>query len=120
MMMGMIIALALVGSVMLAIYWGKKAGMDAARASDLVSIRDKNAKINNQFSKIRNKQNEELDAIDSAQGVIFVPVNFQHGKNWCLSNDDYITETKHNVSLNHVIDKYECQINILNGEKCDE
>jgi len=66
MMMGMIIALALVGSVMLAIYWGKKAGMDAARASDLVSIRDKNAEINNQFSKIRSRQSEELNAIDSA------------------------------------------------------
>ena len=66
MMTGMIIALALVGSVMLAIYWGKKAGMDAARASDLVSIRDKNAKINNQFSKIRSRQSEELNAIDSA------------------------------------------------------
>jgi len=66
MMMGMIIALALVGSVMLAIYWGKKAGMDAARASDLVSIRDKNAKINNQFSKIRARQSEELSSINSA------------------------------------------------------
>jgi len=57
---------------------------------------------------------------DFAQGVIFIPVDFERGKNWCLSEDDYITETKHNVSLNHVIDKYECQINILNGEKCDE
>jgi|TARA_R110000824_G_scaffold54726_3_gene151169 hypothetical protein len=66
MMMGMIIALALVGSVMLAIYWGKKAGMDAARASDLVSIRDKNAKINNQFSRIRARQSEELSSINSA------------------------------------------------------
>jgi hypothetical protein len=66
MMTGMIIALALVGSVMLAIYWGKKAGMDAARASDLVSIRDKNAKINNQFSKIRARQSEELSSINSA------------------------------------------------------
>ena len=66
MMTGMIIALALVGSVMLAIYWGKKAGIDAARASDLASIRDKNAEINNQFSKIRARQSEELSSINSA------------------------------------------------------
>ena len=57
---------------------------------------------------------------DFAQGLIFVPVDFQHGKNWCLSEDDYINETKHIVSLNHVIDKYECQIDILNGEKCQK
>jgi len=66
MMMGMIIALALVGSVMLAIYWGKKAGIDSARASDLVSIRDKNAEINNQFSRIRARQSEAVSAINSA------------------------------------------------------
>ena len=66
MMIGMILALALVGTILLAVYWGKKAGEDSARASDLVSIRVKNAKINEDFSKIREKQAEELDSIDSA------------------------------------------------------
>jgi|TARA_R110000751_G_C13425878_1_gene440905 hypothetical protein len=69
MMMGMMLALGLVAAVLLAVYWGKKAGEDSARASDLVSIRDKNAEINDEFSKIRNKQNEELDAIDSADAA---------------------------------------------------
>jgi hypothetical protein len=69
MMMGMMLALGLVAAVLLAVYWGKKAGEDSARASDLVSIRDKNAEINDEFSKIRNKQNEELDALDSADAV---------------------------------------------------
>lgn len=68
-MMGMMLALGLVAAVLLAVYWGKKAGEDSARASDLVSIRDKNAEINDEFSKIRNKQNEELDALDSADAV---------------------------------------------------
>lgn len=65
----MMLALGLVAAVLLAVYWGKKAGEDSARASDLVSIRDKNAEINDEFSKIRNKQNEELDALDSADAV---------------------------------------------------
>ena len=69
MMMGMMLALGLVAAVLLAVYWGKKAGEDSARASDLVSIRDKNAEINDEFSNIRNKQNEELDAIDSADAA---------------------------------------------------
>ena len=69
MMMGMMLALGLVAAVLLAVYWGKKAGEDSARASDLVSIRDKNAEINDEFSKIRNKQNEELDALDSADAA---------------------------------------------------
>ena len=49
MMIGMILALALVASILLAVYWGRKAGIDSARAVDLVSIRDKNAKINEDF-----------------------------------------------------------------------
>jgi len=57
---------------------------------------------------------------DFAYGVMYVPVDQGRGKNWCLSEDDYIDETKHIVSLNHVIDKYECQVNILNGKKCQE
>ena len=57
---------------------------------------------------------------DFAHGVIYVPVDNNQGRNWCLSEDDYINETKHTVRLNHVIDKYECQIDILNGEKCQE
>ena len=44
----------------------------------------------------------------------------ERGKMWCLTDADYIRETKHIVKLNHVIDKYECQMDILNGEKCDK
>ena len=69
MMIGMILALALVGSMLLAVYWGRKAGIDSARAVDLVSIRDKNAKINEDFSKMREKHGEELDSIDSADAA---------------------------------------------------
>lgn len=56
---------------------------------------------------------------DFPEGVVYTPVESQRGKMWCLSDPDYIAETKHIVKLNHVIDKYECQINILNGEKCE-
>ena len=69
MMIGMILALALVASILLAVYWGRKAGIDSARAVDLVSIRDKNAKINEDFSKMREKHGEELDSIDSADAA---------------------------------------------------
>ena len=69
MMLGMTLALGLVAAVLLAVYWGKKAGEDSARASDLVSIRDKNAKINEDFSKMREKHGEELDSIDSADAA---------------------------------------------------
>ena len=57
---------------------------------------------------------------DFAQGVIYSPVQSGQGKVWCLTDADYITETKHTVRLNHLIDKYECQIEILNGGKCKE
>ena len=43
MTMGLFIALGLVSAILLAVYWGRKAGIDAARASDLESIRGKNA-----------------------------------------------------------------------------
>jgi len=66
---GLSLALALVGAVMFAIWWGKKSGMDAARASDFKSVRKKNAKINKEFSKMRKEHNEELDAIDSADAA---------------------------------------------------
>ena len=69
MMMGMMLALGLVAAVLLAVYWGKKAGEDSARAVDLVSIRDKNAKINEDFSKMREKQADELDSIDSVDAA---------------------------------------------------
>ena len=69
MMIGMILALALVASIQLAVYWGRKAGIDSARAVDLVSIRDKNAKINKEFSGMREKQAEELDSIDSVDAA---------------------------------------------------
>ena len=69
MMVGMILALALVASILLAVYWGRKAGIDSARAVDLVSIRDKNAKINKEFSGMREKQSEELDSIDSVDAA---------------------------------------------------
>ena len=69
MMLGMILALALVASILLAVYWGRKAGIDSARAVDLVSIRDKNAKINKEFSGMREKQAEELDSIDSVDAA---------------------------------------------------
>ena len=69
MMIGMMLALALVASILLAVYWGRKAGVDSARAVDLVSIRDKNAKINKEFSGMREKQAEELDSIDSVDSA---------------------------------------------------
>ena len=69
MIIGLSLALALVGSVMFAIWWGKKSGMDAARASDFKSVKKKNAKINKEFSKMRKEHNKELDAIDSADAA---------------------------------------------------
>jgi len=69
MMIGMMLALALVASILLAVYWGRKSGIDSARASDLVSMRDKNAKINDEFSKMREKHGEELDSVDSADAA---------------------------------------------------
>ena len=56
MTMGLMVALGLVAAILLAVYWGRKAGIDAARASDLESIRGKNAEINEEFSKMRKEQ----------------------------------------------------------------
>lgn len=69
MIVGLSLALALVASMMFAIWWGKRSGMDAARASDFKAVRKKNAKINKEFSKMRKKHNKELDAIDSADAA---------------------------------------------------
>ena len=69
MTMGLMVALGLVAAILLAVYWGRKAGIDAARASDLESIRGKNAEINEEFSKMRKEQGEDLDAIDSADAA---------------------------------------------------
>ena len=69
MTMGMMVALGLVAAILLAVYWGRKAGIDAARASDLESIRGKNAEINEEFSKMRKEQGKDLDAIDSADAA---------------------------------------------------
>ncbi len=67
--MGLMVALGLVAALLLAVYWGRKAGIDAARASDLESIRGKNAEINEEFSKMRKEQGKDLDAIDSADAA---------------------------------------------------
>ena len=67
--MGLMVALVLVAAILLAVYWGRKAGIDAARASDLESIRGKNAEINEEFSKMRKEQGKDLDAIDSADAA---------------------------------------------------
>lgn len=69
MTMGLMVALVLVAAILLAVYWGRKAGIDAARASDLESIRGKNAEINEEFSKMRKEQGKDLDAIDSADAA---------------------------------------------------
>ena len=69
MTMGLMVALVLVAAILLAVYWGRKAGIDAARASDLESIRVKNAEINEEFSKMRKEQGKDLDAIDSADAA---------------------------------------------------
>ena len=69
MTMGLMVALGLVAAILLAVYWGRKAGLDAARASDLESIRGKNAEINEEFSKMRKEQGKDLDAIDSADAA---------------------------------------------------
>ena len=69
MIVGLSLALALVASIWFAIWWGKKSGIDSARASDLKSVRKKNAKINKEFSKMRKEHSEELDAIDSADAA---------------------------------------------------
>ena len=69
MTMGLMVALGLVAAILLAVYWGRKAGIDAARASDLESIRGKNAEINEEFSKMRKEQGKDLDAIDSADAA---------------------------------------------------
>jgi hypothetical protein len=35
-------------------------------------------------------------------------------------DDDYLRETQHIIHLNHVIDRYECQVVLRNGAKeCD-
>jgi len=57
---------------------------------------------------------------DFPDEVLYIPNESERGKMWCLTDGDYIRETKHMVKLNHVIDKYECQITILNGGKCKE
>lgn len=69
MIVGLSLVLALVASMWFAIWWGKKSGMDAARASDFKAVRKKNAKINKEFSKMRKKEHKELDAIDSADAA---------------------------------------------------
>ena len=69
MTMGLMVALGLVAAILLAVYWGRNAGIDAARASDLESIRGKNAEINEEFSKMRKEQGKDLDAIDSADAA---------------------------------------------------
>ena len=69
MTMVLMVALVLVAAILLAVYWGRKAGIDAARASDLESIRGKNAEINEEFSKMRKEQGKDLDAIDSADAA---------------------------------------------------
>ena len=69
MTMGLFIALGLVSAILLAVYWGRKAGIDAARASDLKSIRGKNAEINKEFTGMREKQRKELDGIDSSDAA---------------------------------------------------
>ena len=57
---------------------------------------------------------------DFPEEVLYLSDETERGKMWCLTDADYIRETKHIVKLNHVIDKYECQIDILNGEKCQK
>ncbi len=58
---------------------------------------------------------------DFPNDVVYLPYDNGRGPMWCLPDADYIRETQHIVSLNHVIDNYECQVEILNGaEKCDE
>ena len=69
MTLGLIMAGALVGAVLLAVYWGRKAGIDSARAADLDSIREKNVDINDEFAKMRKTQSKELNSIDSSDAA---------------------------------------------------
>jgi len=52
--------------------------------------------------------------------VSFLPQNTGRDKVWCVSDADYVRETQHIIYLNHVIDRYECQVAIKNGAAgCD-
>ena len=52
--------------------------------------------------------------------VSFLPHDNGRGKVWCVTDGDYVRETKHMIRLNHVIDRYECQVQIKNGATdCD-
>ena len=57
---------------------------------------------------------------DFPEEVLYLSDETERGKMWCLTDADYIRETKHIVKLNHVIDKYECQMDILNGDECQK
>ena len=82
-----------------------------ANVSDLLAAR-------RDIMPIAEKNKKNMNAMDTyAEVARYV---FAAGKMWCLTDADYIRETKHIVKLNHVIDKYECQVNILNGEKCEK
>ena len=57
---------------------------------------------------------------DFPSEVKFLPHDNGRGKVWCVSDADYVRETQHIVHLNHVIDRYECQVAIKNGAtECD-
>lgn len=57
---------------------------------------------------------------DFPMDVKFLPEGGQRGKFWCVTDADYVRETKHMIHLNHVIDRYECQVKIKNGgTECD-
>ena len=57
---------------------------------------------------------------DFPSEVKFLPHDNGRGKVWCVGDGDYVRETQHIVHLNHVIDRYECQVAIKNGAtECD-
>ena len=57
---------------------------------------------------------------DFPSEVKFLPHDNGRGKVWCVCDGDYVMETQHIVHLNHVIDRYECQVAIKNGAtECD-
>ena len=57
---------------------------------------------------------------DFPSEVSFLPQNTGRDKVWCVSDADYVRETQHIIYLNHVIDRYECQVAIKNGAAgCD-
>ena len=57
---------------------------------------------------------------DFPSHVLFQAYDSGRGKRWCVIDDDYLRETQHIIHLNHVIDRYECQVVLRNGAKeCD-